>query len=144
MITVQRNRLTNVPAEKIRTIISDPEQLQRAIGVGNVEVLSRNGDHARVAVNTGLSLPGADRVEGDAVTTPDGMRFTASQPMSMLLALTTVPQGAGSDVTVRIETELPPGLGMMARFIPQQLIEQRVGAELDRALERLERVAQSQ
>ena len=144
MITVQRNRLMNVPVENVRALISDPEQLQRAIGVGSVEVLSRNGDHARVAVNTGLSLPGAERVEGDAVTTPEGMRFTANQPMSMLLALTAVPQGTGSDVTVRIETELPPGLGMMARFIPQQLIEQRAGAELDRALERLEHVAQSQ
>lgn len=144
MITVQRSRTMNVPADKVRTIISDPEQLQRAIGIGNVQILQRNGDHARVAVNTGLSLPSADRIEGDAVTTPDGMRFTANQPMSVLLDMTAVPQGASSDVTVRIETDLPPGLGMMARFIPQQLIEQRVGTEIDRALERLERVAQSQ
>jgi carbon monoxide dehydrogenase subunit G len=133
----------NAPADRVRAVLSDPQQLQQAMpGVKDVQILSRTDDQARVAIETGLTLPGADRVEGDAFITPEGMRFTAAQPMPLALHLAAVPHGNGSEVTARIESELPPGLGMMARFIPQRVIEERVGAELDRALERLERVVQ--
>ncbi len=144
MISVERIRTINIPVEKVRAALSDPQQLQQVIpGVRSVEIVSRTADHARVVVTTALTLPGADRIEGDAVVTSEGMRFNAAQPMPMALALTAVPQGGSSEVTARIESEIPPGLGAMARFIPQHVIEGRIGAELDRALERLERVVQA-
>ena len=141
MISVERTRTINAPVEKVRAALSDPQQLQQTMpGVRSVEILSRTGDQARVAITTGMTFPGTDRFEGDAIVTPEGMRFNAAQPMPLALDLTAVPHGDGSEVTARIETDLPPGLGAMARFIPQQMIEGRIGVELDRALERLERV----
>lgn len=143
MIEVQRSRTMNVPAERVREILADPQQLQHALpGVRSVTLLSRNGDQGRVAIETGMTLPGMERVEGDALITPEGMRFSAQQPMPMSIDMRAVPSGAGSEVTAQLAMELPPGLGMMARFLPQDLIDQRAGAELDRALEQLERVAQ--
>jgi carbon monoxide dehydrogenase subunit G len=134
----------NAPVDQVRAVLSDPQQLQQAMpGVKSVDILSRTDHQARVAITTSLTMPGAVRVEGDAFITQEGIRFTAAQPMPLSLDLAAVPQGDGSQVTARIESELPPGLGAMARFIPQRVIEERVGAELDRALERLERVVQS-
>lgn len=144
MISVERTRTINASVENVRAALSDPQQLQQIIpGVRSVEIVSRTTEQARVVVTTGLTLPGADRIEGDAIITKDGTQFSAVEPVPMSLHLTAVPHNHNAEVTARIETEIPPALGAMARFIPQHVIEQRIGAELDRALERLERGVRS-
>ncbi len=139
MITVQRKRVVDAPAERVRALLSDPANIgQWMPGLERVEVLSRNGNVAHLALQVRLPKLGPQRIEGEAHRLEDGVRFVAAEPVKLNTHWTALPHGHGTEVTARLAFELPPGLGMLARLIPQHVIEEQVNGELDRALQRLE------
>lgn len=136
MFTVERKRSLDVPAERVRALLADPAQL----GVimprsARVEVLSQSDGRARVAVVVRMGPLGAQRVEGEARLLDDGLRFVAVTPMEIDVRWTIVPRAGGCEVVGRIATGLPKRLVPFARFVPQRMIEERIGAELDAALD---------
>ncbi len=135
MFTVERKRSFDVPAERIRAVLTDVEQLSQVMPrTEKVEVLARGENRARVAVVVRLGKLGTQRVEGEARISDDGMRFVAVQPMQIDVRWIVVPREAATDVVVRLITELPKAFASMARLIPQRMIEERIGAELEAAL----------
>ena len=135
MFTVERKRSFDQPAERIRAIVADPDQLGRLMPrAERVEVLARSENRARVAVIVRLGKLGTQRVEGEARLLEDGVRFVAVQPIQIDVRWTILPRDEGTDVTVRLVAEAPPRLATMARFIPQRMIEERIGTELEGAL----------
>lgn len=139
MITVERKRNIDLPAERVRAVLSDIEQLQRLMPrADRVDVLSRNENRARIAVLLRLGKFGTQRVEGEARMLEDGVRFVAVQPMEIDARWTIVAADEGSEAIVRVMTEVPRMLGRFARLIPQRMIEERIGTELEAALEALE------
>ncbi|MBV9790856.1 MAG: hypothetical protein JOZ51_21860, partial [Chloroflexi bacterium] len=51
MITVERKRSMDLPAERVRAVLLDVEQLHRLMPrADRVEVLARNENRARIAV----------------------------------------------------------------------------------------------
>lgn len=135
MFTVERKRSFNVPAERIRAVLIDVEQLSQVMPrAEKVEVLARGENRARVAVVVRLGKLGTQRVEGEARISEDGLRFVAVQPMQIDVRWSVVPRESGTDVIVRLNTEVPKAFGAMARLIPQRMIEERIGVELEGAL----------
>jgi carbon monoxide dehydrogenase subunit G len=135
MFTVERKRSFDVPAERIRAVLTDVERLSQVMPrAEKVEVLARGENRARVAVVVRLGKFGTQRVEGEARISEDGVRFVAVQPMQIDVRWTIVPREAATDVIVRLNTEVPKAFGTMARLIPQRMIEERIGVELEGAL----------
>jgi uncharacterized membrane protein len=145
MITVERKRTIDLPAERVRAVLSDVDQMQRLMPrAERVEVLSRSENRARVAVSLRLGKFGTQRVEGEARMLEDGVRFVAVQPMEIDARWSIVPYNDGSEAVVRVATEVPRALGAFARLIPQRMIEERIGVELDAALQALEEASKEQ
>jgi uncharacterized membrane protein len=145
MITVERKRTIDLPAERVRAVLSDVDQMQRLMPrAERVEVLSRNENRARVAVSLRLGKFGMQRVEGEARMLEDGVRFVAVQPMEIDARWSIVPYNQGTEAVVRVTTEVPRALGAFARLIPQRMIEERIGVELDAALQALEDASKEQ
>jgi uncharacterized membrane protein len=145
MITVERKRNIDLPAERVRAVVSDVEQMQRLMPrAERVEVLARNENRARVAVTLRLGRFGVQRVEGEARLLEDGVRFVAVQPMEIDARWTIVASNTSTEAIVRVMTEVPRALGAFARLIPQRMIEERIGAELETALSALESVSREQ
>ncbi|MDP9316444.1 MAG: SRPBCC family protein [Chloroflexota bacterium] len=135
MFTVERKRSIDQPAERIKAIVADPNQLSRLMPrAERVEVLARSENRARVAVVVRLGKLGLQRVEGEARLLDDGVRFVAVQPLQLDVRWTILPRDQGTDVVVRLAAEAPAKLAAMARFIPQRMIEERIGVELESAL----------
>ncbi len=135
MFIVERKRSIDQPAERIKAIVADPAQLSRLMPrAERVEVLDRSENRARVAVVVRLGKLGAQRVEGEARLLDDGVRFVAVQPLQIDVRWTIVPRDQTTDVVVRLAAEAPAKLAAMARFIPQRMIEERIGVELESAL----------
>ena len=84
-----------------------------------------------------LGRLGTQRVEGEARLLDDGVRFVAVQPMEIDVRWTVVPRDTGCDVVVRLVTGLPKQLAPLARFVPARMVEDRIGVELDSALDAL-------
>lgn len=135
MFTVERKRSFDQTAERIRAIVADPDQLGRLMPrAERVEVLARSENRARVAVVVRLGKLGTQRVEGEARLLDDGVRFVAVQPIQIDVRWTISARAEGTEVSVRLAAEVPPKLAPMARFIPQRMIEERIGVELEGAL----------
>jgi carbon monoxide dehydrogenase subunit G len=145
MITVERKRTIDLPAERVHAVLTDVEQLQRLMPrTERVEVLSRNENRARIAVVVRLGKFGTQRVEGEARLLEDGVRFVAVQPMEIDARWTLVPSNEGTEAIVRVTTEVPKALSAFTRLIPQRVIEERIGAELEAALEALAEASKEQ
>ena len=145
MITVERKRNIDLPAERVRAVLSDVDQMQRLMPrAERVEVLARNENRARLAVTLRLGRFGVQRVEGEARLLEDGVRFVAVQPMEIDARWTIVPSNTSTEAVVRVMTEVPRKFGAFARLIPQRVIEERIGAELETALNALESVSKEQ
>ncbi len=135
MFTVERRRSFDVPPERVRAVLGDVEQLSRLLPrAERVDILARNENRARVAVTVRLGRFGSQRVEGEARMLEDGVRFVAVQPMQIDVRWMIIPRDGGCDVTVRLVTEVPTKMAAMARFVPQRMIEERIGAELEAVL----------
>lgn len=139
MITVERKRSMDLPAERVRAVLLDVEQLHRLMPrADRVEVLARNENRARIAVLLRLGKFGTQRVEGEARMLEDGVRFVAVSPMEIDARWTIAAANQGSEAVVRVMTEVPRMLGRFAKLIPQRMIEERIGTELESALQALE------
>lgn len=145
MFTVERKRIIHLPAERILAVLADVEHLERIMPrAERVEVLAQSENRARIAISLRLGKLGAWRVEGEARLADDGVRFVAVQPMQIDARWLVVPRGESAEVTARVVSELPAQFAKFARFIPQRLIEERVGMELESALTALESAAMEQ
>lgn len=141
MINVERKRTFAVAAEQVRVVLQDVDQLKRLIPrAERVEVLARNESRARIALSFRLGVLPLQRVEGEARLLEDGVRFVAVQPLQIDARYQLVPRGESTEVTVRLGTEIPKALASFARLIPQRRIEERVGLELEDALDALQAV----
>ncbi len=145
MIVVERKRLIAAPAEQVRAVLADVDRLARVLPrVDRAEVLARSENRARLAIVVRLGRLGAQRIEGEARLLENGLRFVAVEPLQLDARWTVQSREAQSDVSAQIAFELPRRLAAMTRLIPQRLIVERVGAELESALERLESLAQQE
>ncbi|HEX6292882.1 MAG TPA: SRPBCC family protein [Herpetosiphonaceae bacterium] len=145
MITVERKRNLDLPAERVRAVLSDVEQMQRLMPrAERVEVLSQNENRARLAVTLRFGRFGTQRVEGEARLLDDGVRFVAVQPMEIDARWTIVSYEAGTEAVVRVMTAMPRVLGAFARLIPHRVLEERIGVELEAALDALEAAGKEQ
>jgi ligand-binding SRPBCC domain-containing protein len=145
MFTVERKRTIDLPAERVRAVVSDVDQIQRLIPrAERVEVLARNENRVRLAITLRLGKFGVQRVEGEARVLEDGVRFVAVQPMDIDARWIIVPANTSTEAVIRVITEVPKMLGAFVRFIPQRMIEERVGAELETVLNALETASKEQ
>lgn len=145
MIVVERKRLIAVPADRVRAVLADVDRLDQLLPrVERAEVLARSENRARLAVVVRLGRLGAQRIEGEARLLEHGLRFVAVEPLQIDARWTVLPREAQSDVIAQVSFELPRRLAAITRLIPQRLIVERIGAELESALERLESRAQQE
>lgn len=141
MINVERKRTFAVPAEQVRTVLQDVDQLKRLIPrAERVEVIARNESRARIALSFRVGVLPLQRIEGEARLLEDGVRFVAVQPFQIDARYLVLPRGESTEVVARLGTEIPRALASFARFIPQRRIEERVGVELEDALDALQAV----
>lgn len=144
-ITVERKRSFSAPLERIRAVLTDIDQLERLIPrAERVEVLARNEQRARVSVFMRISRLPLQRIEGEARLLDDGVRFIAVQPMQIDARYQLQARDTTTEVLVRLVTEVPKALSAVARLIPQRMIEERIGAELEAALNALEAAVNGQ
>jgi carbon monoxide dehydrogenase subunit G len=140
MIVVERKRRIDASPERVRALLADPTQLARLMPrAERVDVLAQSEQRARIAMLLRLGRLGTQRVEGEARRLNDGIRFIAVQPMQIDMQMVVGGHDA-AEITARLGVELPRALGSIARWIPRRLIEQRIGAELEQALDALEAV----
>ena len=145
MFTAERKRFVAVPAERVRAVLGDIRYLPRLIPhTDHVEVQAQCEERARVALTLRIKGLGSQRVEGEARIVPDGVRFVAVRPMEIDARWIVVPRDNGAEVRARLTTEVPKPLQSIARLIPRRLIEERVGTELEAALDALEAVLTEQ
>lgn len=141
MINVERKRTFAVPAERVRAVLQDVDQLNRLIPrADRVEIIARNESRARIALSFRVGMLPLQRIEGEARLLEDGVRFVAVQPVQIDARYQVLPRGESAEVIVRLATEIPKALASFARFIPQRRIEERVGVELEDALDALQAV----
>jgi carbon monoxide dehydrogenase subunit G len=141
MINVERKRTFAVPAERIRAVLADVEQMNRLMPrAERVEVLARNENRARLQLLFRIGKLPLQRIEGEARLLDDGVRFVAVHPFQIDARYQVLARGESSEVTARLGTEIPRALASFARFIPQRRIEERIGVELDAALDALQAV----
>lgn len=145
MINVERKRTFAVPAERIRAVLSDVDQLGRLIPrADRVEVLARNEQRARIMLLFRLGKLPLQRIEGEARLLEDGVRFVAVQPFQIDARYQVLARGESCEVVARLGTEIPKALASFARFIPQRRIEERIGVELENALDALQSALDAQ
>lgn len=138
MITVERKRSLPVAGDRVREVLADIDQLHLLMPrVERVEVLARGEARARVALLLRLGRLGAQRIEGEARLLDDGVRFITVQPVEVDARWRVLPREGGCDVLARLVVELPRRWAGMMRLMPQRIVENRIGAELDGALDRL-------
>lgn len=145
MINVERKRTLHAPADQVRAVLANIDHLQRLIPrFERVDVTARNENRARVALLFRLGKIPAQRIEGEARLLDDGLRFIAVTPMQIDARFFVQPRDGGSDVVARLQTEIPRALAPFARLLPQRMIEERVGRELDASLDALEAILAEQ
>lgn len=145
MITVERRRTLLAPADQVRAVLSDIDHLQRLMPrAERVDVIARNENRARVALLFRLGKIPMQRIEGEARLLDDGVRFIAVTPMQIDARFFVQPREAGAEVVARLQTEIPRALAPIARLLPQRMIGERVGRELDAALDALEAILAEQ
>lgn len=145
MIIVERRRTFAAPAEQVRAVLSDVAQMNRLVPrAERVEVLAQNESRARMVLIFRLSVLPPQRIEGEARLLEDGVRFVAVRPFQIDARYQVQARGEGCEVVARLGTEIPRALASVARFIPQRRIEERIGAELDAALDALQAVLNEQ
>ncbi|WP_026370720.1 SRPBCC family protein [Kallotenue papyrolyticum] len=138
MLTVERKRLMGAPAQRVQALLNELERLPRWLPrLERVEVLSRTEQRARLALLVRLGRLGRQRVEGEARLLEHGLRFIAVEPAELDIRWLVLPRGEASEVQAQVALRLPPRFGALARFMPQRLIVDRIGAELDAGLEAL-------
>lgn len=138
MITVERKRTLHAPPDRIRAALIDLQNMPRLMPrVQHVEVLSSNENRTRLALTLRFSKLGAQRIEGEARLLDDGLRFVAVSPMQVDTRWQIVPRGETTEVIARIMMELPKALNAFARFIPQRIIQDKIGSELEQSLDAL-------
>jgi carbon monoxide dehydrogenase subunit G len=143
MIVIERKRMIAARAEQVRAVLSDLDQLDQLLPrVERAEVLAQGESRARMAITLRLGRLGTQRVEGEARVLDDGLRFVAVDPFEIDARWTVLPRESQSEVVARVAVDLPRKLAAMIRLLPQRMIGERVGGELESALARLESLAQ--
>lgn len=138
LLTVERKRLLPAPAQRVQALLNDLEHLpQWWPRLERVEVLSRTEQRARLALLVRLGRLGRQRVEGEARLLEHGLRFIAVEPTELDIRWVVLPRGEASEVQAQVALRLPQRFGGLVRLMPQRLIADRIGAELDAGLEAL-------
>lgn len=138
MINVERKRTFAMSAERVRAVLSDVDQLSRLIPrADRVDVIARNESRARLLLIFRIGVLPPQRIEGEARMLEDGVRFVAVQPLQIDARYQVIARGESAEVVARLGTDIPKALASFARFIPQRRIEERIGVELDAALDAL-------
>ena len=142
MIDTQRKRLIAAPAGAIRDILIDATRIPQLMPrVEQVEVQGATAERARITLSFRLGRLGLQRVTGEARILADGMRFVAVSPIQVDAHWTVQARGDATEVIVRLQIDLLKVFGMFGRLVPRQLVEQRIGRELETSLDALERLA---
>jgi carbon monoxide dehydrogenase subunit G len=142
MITVERRRLIAASPETVKAVLADIEHIRQLLPwAEQVEVGPTNDGRSRVTISFRVGRLGTQRIEGEARVTADGMRFIAVRPFETDARWTVQARDASSEVTNRLSINPGATFSKLLRFVPQRMIEQRLGRELDAALDTVERLA---
>ncbi len=139
MIVVERRRVIAATADAVKAVLADIEHIQQLLPwADQVDVGPSNDGRARVTVTFRASRLGTQHISGEARTTPDGMRFVAVRPFETDARWTVQPRDTSCEVTNRLSINPGDTFGMLLRLVPQRIIEQRLGRELETALDTVE------
>jgi carbon monoxide dehydrogenase subunit G len=145
MITVERRRVIAASPDTIKAVLSDVEHIQQLLPwADHVEVGPVNDGRARVTIAIKAGRFGTQRISGEARATPDGMRFVAVRPFETDARWIVQAREGGTEVANRLQIDPGGMFRTVLRFVPQRVIENRLGRELETALDLVERLATAQ
>ena len=138
MIDVEQRKTIRAPAATVKAVLADLEHLQRLLPrAERVEVQARTENRARLAITLRAGRL-VQRIEGEARILENGLRFVAVQPAEVDARWTVEERGGACEVTARLAIDPGQMLGPLGRFLPQRMIVERIGQELEASLRALE------
>lgn len=139
MIEVERRRTIAAPADAVKAVLTDVEQLQRLLPrVERVEVFGSTGNRARLVLTVRFRRLGPQRIEGEARILDNGLRFVAVQPAQIDARWTLQSRGDATEVAAHWSIEPGRMLRTVTRLMPRRLLEERIGREVEGSLQALE------
>lgn len=138
MIRVERQiNIESATAREVFVELSDPHGLSTLIPRLRKATLEESSDErARLTLCISIgSMFGTICFAGNlSWTEPEEIVFQVAKPIDAKIRWTLTPKEHGTNVKVTATMNLAPLLGPMAMFVPQDIVQDIIGSELEHAL----------